>query len=114
MHQLSLKKYRRKDDVLDDASAVWEVEQIPGVQLAREFRSTCGPNRIAWRIFSSPRLAVRSHPGLRAGAMLSIEEQEAIALIESLRNKTFFTRREAIQALEVEVFRMRINGGDAE
>jgi len=108
MQQLSLKKYRRKDEVLHDASAVWEVEQIPGVQLAREFRSTCGHQGIVWRIFLAPKLAVKRHPGLRGENPLTSNEQSTIALVDSLRGQSFPTRKQAMQALEVKRFCMGI------
>jgi len=106
MQQLTLTKYRCKDAVLDDTSAVWEVKQIPGVQLAQTLRNKRMPNRFAWRIFSSPNLAVRSRPSLGVGVMLTVKEQAANALIESLRGQSFHTRREAIQALEVKALQM--------
>jgi hypothetical protein len=110
MHQLSLKKYRRRDDVLDDASAIWEVKEIPGVQLAKTLRTNRIPKRYAWRVFLSPRLAIRRRPELGYDE-LSNDDQAAIALVESLRGKVFTSRRDAMQALEVEVLLTGIDLG---
>jgi len=96
METLHYIKYRRKDEVLGDLSAVWEIIGLPGIQIYREDNES----RCRWKAILSPGVSIKRVLRCNDQGLLSNQEQHAIRLWSILKSNRFNTRRETMQAVQ--------------